>query len=75
MEKIIKKKFKVEGLDCASCCILIDDALEDLDGVESASTNYARCECYVEFDEEKVSQKDILRVVEDTGYKVAEIPT
>lgn len=73
MAKIVKKKFKIEGMDCASCCMLVDGALEDLDGVESASTNYARCECEVEFDVEKVNGKKIAKVVEGVGYRVVDV--
>lgn len=72
MGKIVKKKFKIEGLDCASCCMLIDGALEDLEGVKYASTEYMQCECEVEFDPDKVKEKKIVQTIEELGYKAVD---
>ncbi len=69
MSKIIKKKLKIEGMHCSSCAMNIDFDLEDLDGVKTAKTNYAKQESEVEFDEEKVKIEDILKSIEKTGYK------
>ena len=52
---IIKKKLKIEGMHCASCAMNIDFDLEDLDGVKSSNTNYAKSETEVEFDEDKIN--------------------
>lgn len=69
MSNIIIKKLKIEGMHCSSCAMNIDFDLEDLDGVKSAKTNYAKQESEVEFDEEKVEIEAILKSVEKTGYK------
>ncbi|MDO8583029.1 MAG: heavy metal-associated domain-containing protein [bacterium] len=68
MSKIVKKKFKIEGMHCTSCSLNIDFSLEDL-GVKSAKTNYARQETEVEFDEEKVTAAKIIKSIENIGYK------
>ena len=68
MSKIVKKKFKIDGMHCTSCAMSIDFDLEDL-GVKSAKTNYAKGETEVEFDEEKVSVEKIVKSIENTGYK------
>ena len=73
MSKIVKKKFKIEGMHCTSCAMNIDFALEDL-GVKSANTNYAKQECEVEFDKEKVKIKQIITQIKETGYQ-AEVKT
>jgi copper chaperone CopZ len=67
MKKII---FKIEGMHCSSCAMNIDFDLEDLDGVMSAKTNYAKSETEVEYDEEKLSVEDIASQISKTGYKV-----
>jgi copper chaperone CopZ len=64
----VKIKLKVEGLDCSSCALSIDFDLEDVDGVISAKTNYAKQETEVEFDENKVSLKQILDTFKKIGY-------
>lgn len=66
MKKIVKKKLKISGMHCSSCAMNIDFELEDA-GVK-ASTNYARQETEVEFDEEKISLNKIIEVIKKTGY-------
>lgn len=47
----------------------IDFDLEDLDGVKSASTNYAKAECVVEYEENKLDKERIIEAIKKTGYK------
>ena len=65
MQKI---KLKIEGMHCSSCAMNIDFDLEDLKGITSAKTSYAKQECEVEFDESKVKVDQIIGVVQNTGY-------
>lgn len=71
MSKIVKKKLKIEGMHCSSCAMNIDFDLEDLEGVMTVSTSYAKQECEVEFDEEKVEPKEIIEQIIKTGYKAS----
>lgn len=64
---VVKKKLKIDGMHCTSCAMTIDFDLEDL-GVKS-KTSYAKQECEVEFDEEKVKLQQILETVQKSGYK------
>ncbi len=41
MSKIVKKKFIIEGLDCASCAIKIENKLNKINGITEASMNFA----------------------------------
>ncbi len=68
MTKIVKKKLKIEGMHCTSCAITIDFDLEDLDGIKFAKTSYAKQECEVAFDQDKVSEKKIIEVIKNVGY-------
>lgn len=68
MSKIVKKKLKIEGMNCTSCAMNIDFDLEDLEGVKNVKTNYAREECEVEFDNSITIDK-IVETVKSTGYK------
>jgi copper chaperone CopZ len=69
MSKIVKKQVKIEGMHCSSCAMNIDFDLEDLDGIELSKTNYVRQETEVEFDEDKITIKEILVQIEKSGYK------
>lgn len=71
--KIIKKKLKIEGMHCSSCAMNIDFDLEDLEGIKSAKTSYAKQECELEFDEEKVSDQKIIQTINKTGYTVVDV--
>ena len=70
MSNVVKKVFKIDGMHCTSCAMNIDFDLEDLEGVHSAKTNYARQECEVEFDEGKITIEDIHVQIQKTGYSL-----
>lgn len=65
----VKRKFKIEGMHCTSCAMNIDFDLEDLNGIESSKTSYAKQECEVEFDKEKINDQQIIEKIKETGYK------
>lgn len=65
---MIKKKFKIEGMHCASCAMSIDMDLEDLEGVNSSNTSYAKAETEVEFDPQKVTGETVLETIKNSGY-------
>jgi len=69
MSNIIKKNLKIEGMHCTSCAMNIDFDLEDIEGVKSAKTNYAKQICVVEYDGKKVSEEELLKSIKKTGYK------
>ena len=62
-------KLKIEGMHCPSCVMNINGVLEDLKGVISADTNFARSEVSVEFNPEKLKKERILSEVRSLGYK------
>ena len=73
MTKIVKKKLKIQGMHCTSCAMNIDFNLEDLEGVKSAKTSYAKQELEVEFDEEKIDNQKIIQTIKKTGYTVLDV--
>lgn len=63
---MIKKSYKVLGMHCTSCPLVIESDLEDA-GV-NAKCNYARATLDVEFDETKTQEVKIADVVRLSGY-------
>lgn len=63
-----KIKLNIEGMHCSSCAMSIDFDLEDLDGVKSAKTNYAKQTSEIEFDESKINESKIAEQIKKTGY-------
>lgn len=59
---------KILKMHCTACAMNIDFDLEDLPGIISASTNYAKQICTVEYDENKISLDEILKQIKKTGY-------
>ena len=77
MFKLFNKKtpgakitFKIGKMHCVSCGLNIDGSLEDLPGVISASTNYARAITEVEYDPKQVNPAKLKKAIEDQGYEV-----
>lgn len=71
MSQLAVKKLKIEGMHCSSCAMSIDFDLEDLAGVKTAKTSYAKGECDIEFEEEIVAVETIITTIEKTGYKAS----
>ena len=71
-----KEVFKIQGMTCASCASVIEKAVSSLAGVISAQVNFGAETLLVEYDEEKVSPKDMAKTVKDVGYQllVPEVP-
>lgn len=67
---MIVKKYKISGMHCSSCAMDIDGELED-NGVEESRTSYAKSTTEVKFDPEKISEKDVLRIIKKTGYSAS----
>lgn len=62
----VKKKFKIEGMHCASCAMTIEWKLEDIGAV--AKCSFAHSEVEVEFDASKISEEEIKKAVLKAGY-------
>lgn len=73
MSNFVKEKLKIAGMHCSSCAMNIDFDLEDLDGVNSAKTNYAKEETEVEFDLAKLKVEQVLEQIKKTGYEASPI--
>ena len=70
-----KKRFHIRVMHCTGCAMSIEGALEDLQGVKSASASYARQVVDVEYDEAKVLEEAIVRAVQEAGYTAVAPPS
>ena len=61
--------FRVEGIHCKSCEMLISDVLEDL-GVKKTKVDKDKGIVTVHFDEENLTSNQIRDVIEAEDYKV-----
>lgn len=71
--RLIKDTFPVTGIMCAGCASSIEAALIKLEGVESASVNFAASSVMVEY-EDSLSPADLKNQVQSAGYDlIAEV--
>ncbi len=64
-----QKEFNIEGMTCAACSAAVERAVKKSEGVSSASVNLTTEKMRVFFDEEIISESDIVSAVEKSGYK------
>ncbi|PIS17853.1 heavy metal transporter [Candidatus Collierbacteria bacterium CG09_land_8_20_14_0_10_46_12] len=77
MFNLFKKKpvgetitLKLSGLHCTSCSLNIDGELEDLSGVISSSTSYAKQESVIIYDPTLAKPADFSKTIKSLGYDV-----
>lgn len=68
---MLKKRFQIHGMHCVGCAMVIDDAVEELSGVKSATTNYARQITEVEYDEHQITEAQITAAIQAANYSAA----
>lgn len=64
----MNNKFKITGMTCAACSRAVERAVKKLDGTKEAHVNLAIEELYIEYDETKLSEQDIINAIENAGY-------
>ncbi|WP_326907896.1 heavy-metal-associated domain-containing protein [Sedimentibacter sp. MB31-C6] len=67
-----KATIQLETLTCPSCMQKIENGVKSLDGVdkESLSVSFNSSKVKLNFDDEKVSIKDIENTIDKLGYNV-----
>ncbi|MGH3821242.1 MAG: heavy-metal-associated domain-containing protein [Pseudonocardiaceae bacterium] len=61
--------FRVEGMHCASCALLIDDTLADLPGVRDTRTRVKTRLSAVTLDLTQSRPEDVISAIEELGYR------
>jgi len=71
---VIKDKVELIliGMSCASCAAKIEKALNNLQGVNRATVNFATETATVEFDSSKVDVAAMIKAVRNIGYDAKE---
>jgi len=62
---------KVSGWHCGGCAARTESALKDVKGVESVSSDKAKKEVVVKYDDTKVKHADLEKAITDSGFTVA----
>ncbi|MDP1729561.1 MAG: cation transporter [archaeon] len=65
----MKKIFKISGMHCASCSKIIEMELEGK--VNSSKIDSLSGKAIIDFDEKKITEKQIKEIVIKAGYKIS----
>jgi copper chaperone len=65
---------KIEGMTCNHCVRAVTAALEKVDGVREARVDLSQGRAVVEYDEARVTTKQLVGAVMDEGYTAEEMP-
>ena len=60
--------YDITGMTCASCSAAVERVTRKMDGGEESNVNLATNKMTITYDEEKVSQEDIIQRVEKAGF-------
>ena len=63
-----KHEFNIEGMSCGHCVMAVRKGLSRLDNVKIDDVQIGKA--VVEFDENKTSEGNIIKAIEEAGYKV-----
>ena len=60
----MKKKFKMQDLDCANCAAKMEDAIKHIEGVSDATVSFMTQKLTIEADEERFDEimKEVVSV-------------
>ncbi|MBI2580026.1 MAG: heavy metal translocating P-type ATPase [Candidatus Aenigmarchaeota archaeon] len=64
-----KTSVGISGMHCASCANTIEKKLRAKQGIISASVNFASEKATVEYDTSKITEKDVISFINETGYR------
>lgn len=64
----MKKKFVIEGIDCANCASKMEEAINKIEGVNSATINFFAEKLTIDADDDKF--EDIVTQAEKACNKV-----
>ena len=61
---MMKRKYKLDEIDCANCALKLENAIKEVNGVSNAKVNYMTQKLTLEADESEfeVVEKDVLAV-------------
>lgn len=65
---MVIKKYRITGMTCSACSAHVEKAVKKLDGMKSVNVNLLQNSMSAEFDENILSDEQIIKAVEHAGY-------
>jgi len=64
-----KSTIRISGMHCASCAVNINKSISGTKGVKTSNVNYSTAKATVDYDENKVSEKELIKIINKKGYQ------
>lgn len=64
----MNRKFRITGMTCSACSAHVEKSVNKLEAVSQASVNLLTETMQVEYDEERLTDQDIIEAVKKAGY-------
>jgi copper chaperone CopZ len=62
--------FKVYGMICPSCKILLTKTLKGIEGVKKVSVSLKDSKAHISYDEKTVCQRELIHAIESESFEV-----
>jgi copper chaperone len=59
---------RVSDMSCGHCELSVQEALDELDGVERASADHTKGEVELAYDADRVTEEKLREAIEEAGY-------
>jgi copper chaperone CopZ len=69
---MIRKTYRVAGMTCPNCAMILEGLEDDLPGVQRVTASYRNGTMEIEFDEHQVDETLIIQAIIRLGYQVVE---
>ncbi len=66
--KLVRHQFSISGMQCVDCENVIEDAVQQLPGIQKASADFTTESLYLEFDSDIIALKTICAAIDKAGY-------
>ena len=73
-KKINEKTYYVKGMHCASCEVLIEKSILELNGVESVDASMSKERVLIEYSKEKPTIEQLNKILKEQNYVFSEKP-
>ncbi|PWH17114.1 MAG: hypothetical protein DDG60_03045 [Anaerolineae bacterium] len=69
------KTYRITNMECPNCAIILESIEDKLPGIRSARASYKTGEMTVTFDEQLVSEAEIITAIQKKGYIIGAVKT
>lgn len=66
-----QKLYRIAGMHCASCAVLINTVLSKQQGVKNANASFGAEKLVIEFDQNQIPEEKIMSFVKSLGYSLS----